>query len=27
VQKTDGIVIGGELYHANGIECTIIGTP
>lgn len=27
MNKTDGLVIGGELYHASGIECTIIGTP
>lgn len=27
INKSDGLVIGGELYHANGIECTIIGTP
>lgn len=27
INKKDGLAIGGELYHANGIECTIIGTP
>ncbi len=27
MNKTDGLVIGGELYHASGIECTITGIP
>ncbi len=27
MNTTDGLVIGGELYHANGIAFTIIGMP
>ncbi len=27
MNTTDGLAIGGELYHANGIAFTIIGTP